>query len=394
MRHLWHVLIFLVLFLVPTSGSMLAEGQTTGRNLYDCLHGYPSCDSSQLSESEKARVEQAARQRNLYDCLHGYPDCTQSKLTDAERSQVAQAAHQRNFYNCLHGYPDCSSSKLIDSERPQIEQAAHQRNLYNCLHGYPDCSQSKLTEAERPQVEQAAHQRNLYNCLHGYPDCSQSKLTEAERPQVAQAAHRRNLYDCQHGYPGCVPGSLSEDEKSKLKSSSTAAAGPGSTSAIPQNPPHYYTNKDGIRVQSPTYYNSQPAGATAQCADGTFSFSLNHRGTCSHHGGVSRWLDKAPISNPVQPGPPRHTYAGYACISDCSGHAAGYKWAMEHDIDDAADCDTAGDRSNSPSFAEGCRAFVEGSTPQSDDTGAMDDDEPAESDEPETKTFATFGIGF
>lgn len=52
----------------------------------------------------------------------------------------------------------------------------------------------------------------------------------------------------------------------------------------------YYTNTYGERVQSPTYYNSQPAGATALCRDGTYSFSRNRRGTCSHHGGVARWL--------------------------------------------------------------------------------------------------------
>lgn len=33
-----------------------------------------------------------------------------------------------------------------------------------------------------------------------------------------------------------------------------------------------------------------PPGATAQCVDGTYSYSQNRRGTCSHHGGVSRWL--------------------------------------------------------------------------------------------------------
>ncbi|MDI1290053.1 MAG: DUF3761 domain-containing protein [bacterium] len=35
---------------------------------------------------------------------------------------------------------------------------------------------------------------------------------------------------------------------------------------------------------------SAPSGATAVCRDGTFSYSQNHSGTCSHHGGVSRWL--------------------------------------------------------------------------------------------------------
>lgn len=53
---------------------------------------------------------------------------------------------------------------------------------------------------------------------------------------------------------------------------------------------NYYTNTDGITVQSPTYYQSIPEDATAICRDGTYSFSLNTRGTCSRHGGVERWL--------------------------------------------------------------------------------------------------------
>jgi hypothetical protein len=36
---------------------------------------------------------------------------------------------------------------------------------------------------------------------------------------------------------------------------------------------------------------SPPPGATAQCRDGSFSYSLHHSGTCSHHGGVAVWLD-------------------------------------------------------------------------------------------------------
>jgi uncharacterized protein YgiM (DUF1202 family) len=52
----------------------------------------------------------------------------------------------------------------------------------------------------------------------------------------------------------------------------------------------HYINSAGERVQSPTYYNSAPAGATALCRDGTYSFSGSRRGTCSHHGGVQVWL--------------------------------------------------------------------------------------------------------
>jgi hypothetical protein len=54
---------------------------------------------------------------------------------------------------------------------------------------------------------------------------------------------------------------------------------------------NHYTNVDGQSVHSPAYSSGGvPAGATAQCADGTYSFSQHRQGTCSHHGGVARWL--------------------------------------------------------------------------------------------------------
>jgi hypothetical protein len=33
-----------------------------------------------------------------------------------------------------------------------------------------------------------------------------------------------------------------------------------------------------------------PPGASARCADGSYSFSASRRGTCSRHGGVAEWL--------------------------------------------------------------------------------------------------------
>jgi len=51
-----------------------------------------------------------------------------------------------------------------------------------------------------------------------------------------------------------------------------------------------YTNSEGNTVCSPYSSPSAPAGATAQCVDGTYSFSQSRSGTCSHHGGVSTWL--------------------------------------------------------------------------------------------------------
>jgi uncharacterized protein DUF3761 len=53
----------------------------------------------------------------------------------------------------------------------------------------------------------------------------------------------------------------------------------------------YYKNVDGHCVHRPTHAAKAPAGATAKCRDGTYSFSQHASGTCSHHGGVAVWIN-------------------------------------------------------------------------------------------------------
>ena len=64
-----------------------------------------------------------------------------------------------------------------------------------------------------------------------------------------------------------------------------APPAPGATSGD-----DYYVNSRGKRVRRPVFSDSAPAGATARCRDGSYSFSQSRRGTCSHHGGVAAWL--------------------------------------------------------------------------------------------------------
>jgi Protein of unknown function (DUF3761) len=54
----------------------------------------------------------------------------------------------------------------------------------------------------------------------------------------------------------------------------------------------YYRNSDGVCVHRPvkTQGSTVPQGATAQCRDGSYSFSQHRKGTCSRHGGVAKWL--------------------------------------------------------------------------------------------------------
>jgi len=72
----------------------------------------------------------------------------------------------------------------------------------------------------------------------------------------------------------------------------TQAPAPPTTNAIaPTNCPNgTYVNVDGQVVCRPYESATAPAGATAKCKDGTYSFSKNRSGTCSGHGGVAEWL--------------------------------------------------------------------------------------------------------
>jgi hypothetical protein len=41
---------------------------------------------------------------------------------------------------------------------------------------------------------------------------------------------------------------------------------------------------------APKSASAAPQNATARCKDGTFSYAKQHRGACSHHGGVAEWF--------------------------------------------------------------------------------------------------------
>jgi hypothetical protein len=49
----------------------------------------------------------------------------------------------------------------------------------------------------------------------------------------------------------------------------------------------YYKNVSRHCVRSP---GKDPAGTSARCVDGSYSYSQHASGTCSDHGGVARWI--------------------------------------------------------------------------------------------------------
>jgi len=54
----------------------------------------------------------------------------------------------------------------------------------------------------------------------------------------------------------------------------------------------HYKTRNGQEVHAPaaSTHDQVPAGASAKCRDGSYSFSQHRRGTCSHHGGVASWM--------------------------------------------------------------------------------------------------------
>ena len=82
-----------------------------------------------------------------------------------------------------------------------------------------------------------------------------------------------------------------------LQTPSSGSSAP-QTSGAPNNNPAKpkctdngtYVNSQEQTVKRPENCSTVPQGATAQCHDGTYSFSKSRRGTCSHHGGVAKWL--------------------------------------------------------------------------------------------------------
>ena len=73
----------------------------------------------------------------------------------------------------------------------------------------------------------------------------------------------------------------------------TASASPAPTAPLPfvTCSAGTYQNVDGNCVHDPEQSpGGPPAGATALCKDGDYSFSQHHAGTCSGHGGVASWL--------------------------------------------------------------------------------------------------------
>ena len=88
--------------------------------------------------------------------------------------------------------------------------------------------------------------------------------------------------------------------QAQLISQSQTTSQPGTTTTATDTKPKQeqptctnngtYVNSKGQTVPRPETCSAAPKGATAQCREGSYSYSQSRRGTCSHHGGVDKWL--------------------------------------------------------------------------------------------------------
>lgn len=63
-------------------------------------------------------------------------------------------------------------------------------------------------------------------------------------------------------------------------------------------------------------------------------------------------------------------FGSYECSDDCSGHAAGYRWAEAHNVTSVSSCPLRG---NAISFYEGCLVYVEDPSRGADEDDDGDD---------------------
>jgi len=126
-----------------------------------------------------------------------------------------------------------------------------------------------------------------------------ASFVQAQRAPDPQTAHKMRELACREQVARAMqkpvqlpPGStrawdLEQDQREKLCLMKAEQANEAELLSH-----RHYRAKDGHEVHSParSTHDQVPAGASAKCQDGTYSFSQHRRGTCSHHSGVLTWF--------------------------------------------------------------------------------------------------------
>jgi hypothetical protein len=120
------------------------------------------------------------------------------------------------------------------------------------------------------------------------PTGNQPVPTVTAAPATPAEEATPSLAVVQHLNAGASPSAAATASPDPAGTTGTGGTNPGGNGATCGG--DYYVNSAGACVHRPVAANTVPAGATAECKDGTYSFSQHRSGTCSGHGGVKRWL--------------------------------------------------------------------------------------------------------
>ncbi len=116
-------------------------------------------------------------------------------------------------------------------------------------------------------------------------------ITASQSSTPLPASQSANLQTASQSASNASDSSATDSTSSTSSDSSAINAAPATPSPQPTECTNgTYVSNDGNTVCRPEVSSTVPAGATAQCVDGTYSFSQHRSGTCSHHGGVAGWL--------------------------------------------------------------------------------------------------------
>lgn len=127
-------------------------------------------------------------------------------------------------------------------------------------------------------------------CLSGGTTAAAPAATMAPAPMAATpaSAPQGRMATCAANWRA-----MSADQKKSTTYkdySKTCLSGSSSAAAAPAPAPMAAKPAKSSGSMMGSAGGAAPAGATGQCKDGTYTMSKTHSGSCSHHGGVAKWL--------------------------------------------------------------------------------------------------------
>ena len=177
----------------------------------------------------------------------------------------AHAASSERHYDCSKpGNANKSACKGSSSVAPAAKSATRTKTRTSAVTTKTATRQYDCTKAGN---------KNKTVCRTAAAQTSSGKTAGAVKTTKTTKTTTATTTDCSKWY-----------NKARAACRTTTSNAPAHTTVAPAPKPAAAGNVSNSGV------NSNPAGATAQCKDGTYSHAAHHSGACSRHGGVAKWL--------------------------------------------------------------------------------------------------------